>query len=258
MTGFARRLAALVLPPLAVFLAVLAVWHVVTVRFDVPEYVVPPPGGVLDAAVKSGAKLARAAWLTGAAALCGLAVSVVVGVLVAFAFSQARLVRRAFYPYAIFLQTVPIVAIAPVIVIWVGQEFRSVVLVAHIVSLFPIITNTTQGLTSVDRNLLELFRIHNASRLQVLLRLRFPNAVPNTMTGIKTSSGLAVIGAIVGEFFTGYGESGQGLGFLIQLWGGQLRTAELFAAIFASTLLGLVIFAAASLVEDLIASRWRD
>ncbi len=258
MKEFIKRAALVVLPPLLVFVIVLVVWHVLAVRLDVPAYVVPPPGRVLEAAGESGSKLVRATLLTGAAALGGLAISVIVGVIVAFAFSQSRIIQRALYPYAIFLQTVPIVAIAPVIVIWVGQDIRSVVLVAHIVSLFPIITNTTHGLTTVDRSLLELFQIHNASRIQVLLRLRFPNAIPDLMTGIKTSSGLSVIGAIVGEFFAGYSESSQGLGFLIQFWSGQLKTAELFAAIFASTLLGLAIFGATSLIGDSITSRWRD
>lgn len=258
MTSLRRRLLLAVLPPVVVFAIVVAFWHAATVAFDIQPYVLPSPARVFDAASANAAKIARAAMLTGGAALCGLGASLAVGVLVAFAFSQSRLIRGAFYPYAIFLQTVPIVAIAPVIAIWVGQDFRSVVLVAHIVSLFPVVANATHGLTSVDRNLLELFEINNAARAQTLLKLRFPNAIPHIVTGVRTSSGLSVIGAIVGEFFAGYDPSSQGLGYLIQSWSGQSKSAELYAAVFASTLLGLAIFGAASLAGAIACRRWRD
>jgi len=258
MTSLSRRVLFAILPPVVVFGVVLALWHAATVAFDIQKYVLPPPSGVAAAAAANAAKLLRASMLTGGAALCGLGISLAVGVFVAFAFSQSRLVRGAFYPYAIFLQTVPIVAIAPVIAIWVGQDFRSVVLVAHIVSLFPIVANATHGLTSVDRNLLEFFETNNASRAQVLLKLRFPNAIPHIVTGVRTSSGLSVIGAIVGEFFAGYDPSSQGLGYLIQSWSGQSKSAELYAAVFASTMLGLAIFGAATAIGALVCRRWRD
>lgn len=253
-----RRFVLFALPPLAVFVLVLALWQGATMAFDIKSFVLPAPAAVMRAGIENAAKIGRASMLTGAAALCGLAASIAVGVLTAFAFSQSRAIQRALYPYAIFLQTVPIVAIAPVIVIWVGQDFRSIVLVAHIVSLFPIVASATHGLTSVDASLLELFEVNNASRVQTLLRLRFPNAVPHIVTGIKTSSGLSVIGAIVGEFFAGYSPSSQGLGYLIQSWSSLSKSAELYAAIMGCTLLGLAIFGATSVLGGWATRRWQD
>ncbi len=154
--------------------------------------------------------------MTAAAALLGLAASLVVGMLVAVAFSQSAIVRRSVYPYAIFLQTVPSVALAPLVIVWFGLGFRSVVIVAFIISLFPIITNATTGLLDLDHNLLELFTMASASRSQVLLKLRLPNSIPYLIAGAKISCGLSVIGApIVGEFMAGIGDGSFGLGYLI-------------------------------------------
>ena len=171
-------------------------------------------------------------------------------------FSQSRIIERGIYPYAIFLQTVPIVAIAPLVVTWFGNGFTSVVVVSFALSLFPIITNATAGLTTVDANLLELFEVHNASRRQVLFKLRLPNAVPNLVTGAKIACGLSVIGAIVGEMFAGYGAESYGLGYLITYTTGRLETAYAFAAVLCSTLLSIAIFAAVNLIGATILVRW--
>jgi NitT/TauT family transport system permease protein len=253
-----RALALAALPPLVVFGAVVLLWHAVVVALRLPAYLVPSPLLVAESARANAGMLLRATGLTALGALGGLALSFVVGVLVAFAFSQSRLVQRCFYPYAIFLQTVPVVAIAPLIIIWFGQGYLSVVLVAFVISLFPIVTNGTAGLTDVDPNLLELFEIHNASRAQVLWKLRVPNSVPYLVNGVRISSGLSVIGAIVGEFFASYGRDRFGLGYLIQATSGLLDTATLFAAILASTALGLTIFGAVTLVGNVIVARWKE
>lgn len=245
-------------PPLVVFGLFLLLWQGATVVFDLPAFVLPPPRAVFGAVAAHGPELLRATLLTAAAALCGFLASFAVGTLIAFVFSQARAIQRSCYPYAIFLQTVPIVAIAPLIIIWFGTGFRSVVLVSFIISLFPIITTGTTGLVSVDRNLLELFAVNNATRSQTLLKLRLPNAVPYLVAGAKTSSGLSVIGAIVGEFFAGYGTDNYGLGYIILLAQGQLKTDYLFAAVLASTLLGLLIFGAAGGLGRLVLARWHE
>lgn len=258
MTAFLRKTAAAIAPPLIVFALVVLLWHVLVLVFEPKPFIVPGPARVLAAARENGATLLMAMSLTGGAALLGLAISFVVGSVVAFIFAQSAVIQRGFYPYAIFLQTVPIVAVAPLIILWFGQDFRSVVLVAFILSLFPIVTNGTTGLTEVDRNHLELFEINNASRWQVLLKLRWPNSVPYMVTGVKISSGLSVIGAIIGEFFAGFGQKRFGLGYLIQYTSGQLKTDYLFAAILASTLLGLSIFGVVSLIGRAIVSRYRE
>lgn len=250
-------LRARVLPPLLVFLGVLALWQLACTLLAVPAYLVPAPLRVL-AAARAGAPalLAGAAWTALAAGLA-FAVSLVLGTVVAIAFSQSRALARSLYPYAIFLQTVPIVALAPLLVIWFGAGLLSIVLIAVTISLFPVITNGTAGLTRVDPNYLDLFALHRAGRLQVLLKLRLPGAVPYLVTGAKISSGLAVLGAIVGEFFAGYGDGARGLGYLVLQYAGQLKTPELFAAIFTSTLLGLLLFAAVTVLGDRVLRRWR-
>jgi NitT/TauT family transport system permease protein len=211
---------------------------------------------VLAAARENAGLILGAGALTAEAALAGFAASLAIGIIVALAFSQSPIIQRSFFPYAIFLQTVPIVAIAPIIVTWFGWGFQSVVIVASIISVFPIITGGTTGLTLVDANLLELFAISNASRWQVLYKLRLPNSVPYLVNGAKTSCGLAVIGAIVGEIFAGNSTTTCGLGYLITQTAGQLKTDLLFATVFCSTMLGVGMFAAVSLIGNAILRRW--
>ena len=246
----------LVGPPLAFFALVLAAWQAATVIWDLPAYLVPGPARVLDSAREHAADLASAAELTGGAALCGFGLSLVVGIALGLLFSQSRVIERSVYPYAIFLQTVPIVAIAPVLITWFGNGFGGVVAVSFILSLFPIITNATAGLTTVDANLLELFAIHNASRWQTLLSLRLPGAVPQLVTGAKIACGLSVIGAIVGELYAGYTSESIGLGMLLQQANGKFDTSYVFAGMFASTLLSVAIFAGVSLVGTTLLARW--
>jgi NitT/TauT family transport system permease protein len=242
--------------PVLFFVVVVAVWQAVTLAWDIPLYLVPGPDRVVAAARDHAQALVDGAEITAAGAACGFALSLVGGTALGLVFSQSEIVRRSIYPYAIFLQTVPIVAIAPVLVMWFNNGFGGVVAVSVILSLFPIITNATAGLTMVDPNLLELFEIHNASRWQTLVKLRLPAAVPQLVTGAKISCGLAVIGAIVGELFAGFGTDRRGLGTLISMATGQLDTAYAFAAVFASTLLSVAAFATVSLIGTTILARW--
>lgn len=253
----ADPLRARVLPPLLVFLGALLLWQLLCVGLALPVYLVPPPTRVASAALANIGALAGGTALTALAAVLGLTISLALGTTIAVLFSQSRLLARSLYPYAIFLQTVPIVAVAPLIVIWFGTGLTSVVLVAVMISLFPVITNGTTGLTRVDPQYLELFAMRDATRWQVLRKLRLPGAVPYLVTGARISSGLAVIGAIVGEFFAGFGAERYGLGYFIIQTSGQLKTAELFAAILACTGLGLLLFATVSLLGELVLRRWR-
>ncbi len=244
------------LPPLVFFLLILALWQAVTMLWELPAYLVPGPARVWNAARDHAAELGRATPLTGAAALAGFLLSLVLGTALGLVFSQSRIIQRSIYPYAIFLQTVPIVAMAPLLILWFGYGFQGVVAVSFILSLFPIITSATTGLTQVDPNLLELFAVHNASRWQVLLKLRLPNAVPYLVTGAKISCGLAVIGAIVGEIYAGFQGQQYGLGTLITRANGNLDTSYVFAGVICSTLLSIVIFATVSLLGVTILARW--
>lgn len=250
------RIAGAVAPPLLFFLLVLLAWHGAVTAFEIQPYLLPGPLDVAGAVAANADSLISAAGLTARAALSGFLLSFVAGFLVAVLFSQSRLVERSLYPYAIFLQTVPIVAIAPLIVLWIGHGLTGVIAVSFIISLFPIIANTTAGLTSVDEELLDLFALSDANRWQILTKLRVPHAVPDMLTGARISCGLSVIGAIVGEFFAGYGTQDHGLGYLIILTNAQTKTPYLFASVLFSTALGLLFFGAVSAISRRALQRW--
>ncbi|MDA1013440.1 MAG: ABC transporter permease [Planctomycetota bacterium] len=245
-------------PPVGTFLALLVVWEAVVRVTGIQRFVLPSPLQILEAAWKQRAALVDATCITAMEALSALTASVIVGSAVACVFSQSKPVRASLFPYAIFLQTVPIVAIAPLIVIWFNAGFHSVVLVSFIISVFPIISNMTAGLMAVDQGLIDLFQLNRASRWQVLWKLRLPNSVPHLVTGVKTSSGAAVIGAIVGEFFAGQSLGDSGLGYHIQSAVPLLQTDLLFATVFASTFLGVTIFGSVSLIGSWILARRFD
>lgn len=255
-----------VLPPVAMFVVFVAVWHLYAGGLRIgggvilkghPPYLVPSPIAVWQAARENMGVLVSATLLTASGSLSGFVASLVIGTIVAFLFSQSVLIQRAAYPYAIFLQTVPIVAIAPLLILWFGHGFAGIMATAFIVSLFPIIANGTAGLTALDRNAVELFEVNNATRWQLLWKLRLPNSVPNLITGAKTASGLSVIGGIVGEFFAGYGSSRFGLGYYIFQTSAQLKTAALFAAIISSTMLGWLAFGIVSWIGGRLTARRR-
>ncbi len=252
------RLASALLPPLASLVVLVGLWQVGVVVFDVPAFLVPSPLAVARTAWESRAELLAAMGTTLAGALAGFAASLVVGTLGAIVFAQARWIRASLYPWAIFLQTVPIVAIAPLIVLWSGPGFPSIVLVSFLLSVFPILSNGVEGLTRIDPSLLELFRMCRAARWQELLFLRLPHSVPYLVAGARVSAGLTVIGAIVGEFFAGYGVEHPGLGYLVQMTAAQMKTELLFASVGASTLLGLGVFLLVGAVSTLLLARLQE
>jgi NitT/TauT family transport system permease protein len=182
----------------------------------------------------------------------------VVGVLVAFAFVQSRIIETAFFPYAVLLQVTPIVAIAPLIIIWVKDPTASLVICATLVALFPIIANTTLGLRSVNPGLMSYFRLNRASRLQVLARLRIPSALPYFFGGLRISSGLALIGAVVAEFVAGTGGTGTGLAYQILQAGYQLNIPRMFAALLLITVTGVLLFAAMSVLSRWALGGWHE
>ncbi len=247
-----------ILPPLTLFLMILAGWQLAVVVGDLPPYLLPSPVAVFAAGYQRRAELGTATVVTGAGALCGFLASIALGSAVALVFAQSRVIRSSCYPYAIFLQTVPIVAVAPLVVLWSGPGFRSVVVIACMISLFPVITNVTTGLITIDPGLRDLFRLHRATRVQMLAKLQIPNAVPHLITGARIASGLAVVGAIVGEFFVGYGATRRGLGYIILYAGPQLKTAQLFAATIAAAVLGVIMFAAVTLLGRVVLARWHE
>ncbi len=253
-----RAAAGRVLPPLLALLLAISLWQIAIWIFDIPRVLLPAPSDVAAAATRDGTRLGLATLRTAAAALAGFLLSLLVGTLVSLLFSQSRLLRAGLFPYAIFLQTVPIIAIAPLIVIWIGEGAAAVVTVAFIISLFPIITNGTTGMLSASRQQHELFRLNEATRWQTLLKLQLPASLPYLVTGARISGGLAVLGAIVGEYFAGAGSQSPGLGYLIFAAKDQFALDTLFAAVFLCTCLGILIFALVGYVGQRWLLYWQD
>jgi NitT/TauT family transport system permease protein len=244
---------------LAVFGALLVLWQAILWIFRVPAFMLPSPWAVARAVVARFPSLLASLAITAEESAGGLIASIVAGVVIALIFAQSRWVRRMLYPYTILLQTVPIVAIAPLILMWVGAGVAPVALIAFIISLAPIIANTTQGLISVDENLVHLFLMHNASRAQRLFKLRLPHAVPSLFVGIRIASGISVIGAITGELYAGSSQVGVGgLGYSILYASSQLQTDYLFALVLAATVLGFAFFFIVMFLEWYFLHRWHE
>lgn len=244
------------LPPLVALALVVTLWEALARATGVPLYLLPPPSAIAQAAASSLGGLVLAASVTARAALYGFLLSAVVGTLAAIVLSASRVLERALYPYTVFLQTVPIVAIAPLLVLWCGPGIRAVTISAFIVSVFPVIANALAGIRSVEPPLRDLFHLYRASRVATLVKLELPAALPSLVTGLRVAAGLAVIGAIVGEFVAGFSESGAGLGILILSSYRQLRTDLLFAAVLFASMLGLLLFGAVNLAGYLLLRRW--
>lgn len=243
-----------VLAPMLTLCLLLLIWQAVVTIGRVPPILLPDPLSVWNEALKMESQLRTATMRTALAAGCGLAMSTLAGVLIAFVFSQSVLIRRALYPYAVLVQTIPIIAVAPIIVVTCGRGFFSTSLVAAIISLFPIITNTTTGLLQTDAGLLEFFQLHRASRWQTLFKLRLPSSLPYLIAGVRIAAGAAIVGAIVGEFFVGAGLTG--LGSMIQNQFGQFKLAPMYATVLTAALLGTAAFAAITAIGEFVLQRW--
>lgn len=240
-----------VLPALIPFVAVTLTIELL-VRFGlVKAYLLPPPSAVFLVIVHDWRELLSALGKTSAGALIGFTLSSVCGIAIAVFLSSSRAIQRAFFPYAVFFQTVPIVAIAPLLVIWFGYGLQTVIASAFIVSIFPVIANTLNGILSTDPALRDLFRLYGASTWVTLFKLRFPAALPQILTGLRVSAGLAVIGAIVGEFI-----GGQGLGSVVDIARTQQRTDKVFAAVLLASVLGLGLFGLINLISALTLRHW--
>lgn len=246
------------LAPVIVGAVLLGAWQAAVVLNDTPAHVVPSPVLVLQTLVQDWDLLSNSLLATLHVTLAALLAAVILGVALSVLFVQSRLVESGLLPYAVVLQVTPLVAIAPLIIIWVDDTRTALVICATVASIFPVITNTTIGLRSVDPGLLDLFRMHGASRLQVLLRLRAPSAAPYFFAGLRVASALALIGAVVAEFVAGTGGAKAGLAYQILQAGLQLRIPRMFAALFLITLAGIVLFLLVTAFSRLALRRWHD
>ncbi|GAA4260678.1 ABC transporter permease [Dactylosporangium darangshiense] len=234
-----------VLPPVGVFALVIGGWYAISylVLDDARRFLLPPPHEIIDVGFldpRNLQQLMRALWLTTEVALLGLAIAIVVGVAAAVLMSQAKWLEVSVYPWVVILQTIPILALVPLIAQWTGFGFSSRLLVCVLIALFPIIANTLFGLQSADAGLRDLFRLHGAGRLTLLVKLMFPASLPAMFAGFRISAGLSVIGALVGDLFFKQGEPG--LGILIDVYRARLQSEQMYAAVFLASLLGIAVF----------------
>ncbi len=245
-----------VLPPMIVLVCAIGILEAWVRIAHVPVYLLPTPSAVAIFMGRHWNDLLASLWTTAQAALIGFGASIVIGMVLAIGLSTSAWIRRAFYPYTVFFQTVPIVAVAPLLVIWFDAGLKSVAISAFIVSVFPVIANTLSGLLSTDPALEDLFRLYGAGRWARLWKLKLPGATPSIVTGLRVASGLAVIGTVVGEFLVGLLGEGEGLGVRIISAKKVGRTDELFAAVLAASMLGLAMFAAVNVMGRVLLRRW--
>ena len=244
--------------PIAVGAVVLMFWEAVVRLEGIPPYILPGPLLIAKTLWMDGPSLLVSLLVTLRITLAALAAAAILGGGIALLFSLSRVLALSLFPYAVILQVTPIVAIAPLIIIWVRQPFLALLVCAWIVAFFPVVANTTVGLNSADRNLLALFQLYGASRSQTLRYLKLPTALPYFLAGLRISGGLALIGAVVAEFVAGTGGAETGLAFRILEAGYRLAIPRLFAALFLLSVTGIAIYLLLDALSRLLLRHWHD
>jgi NitT/TauT family transport system permease protein len=255
--GLASRLARIAMPALMLALFVVA-WQVYVTLAEVPHYILPSPVRIAQAFVTDWPILGKALLITLRTTFLALAIALVSGVALAVLMAQSRWIELALFPYAVILQVTPIVAIAPLILIYTSTTQQALLICAWIVAFFPVLSNTTQGLHSTDHNLLNLFELYGASRWQTLIHLRLPNALPYFLAGLRIAGGLALIAAVVAEFAAGTAGENSGLAFRLIEAQRRLNIPRLFAALVLLSLTGIMIYFATSLISHLLLRNWHE
>jgi NitT/TauT family transport system permease protein len=246
------------LPPVAIGVAGLVAWELLVRLKQIPYYILPGPLLVIGTLVKDWSTLYPSLLVTLAITGAALLVATVAGVLIAILFTQSRWIELSLFPYAVILQVTPVVAIAPLIIIWVKNIPLALLICAWIVAFFPIVSNTTLGLNSADHNLLNLFQLYGASRRQVFWHLKLPSAMPYFLGGLRISGGLALIGAVVAEFVAGTGGVQSGLAYRVLEAGYTMQIPRMFAALLMITGTGILIFLALTLLSHLVLRSWHE
>jgi NitT/TauT family transport system permease protein len=247
-----------ILAPVVIGLIVLGLWEFIVWKAEVPYYILPGPWRIFRTLIADWGTLSGSLWITLQITGLALLAAVLLGGLLSILFTQSKWLEFSLFPYAIILQVTPIVAIAPLIIIWVNDTLLSLLICAWIVAFFPILSNTILGLNSADHNLINLFQLYGASRWQTLRYLRLPAALPYFLGGLRISGGLALIGAVVAEFVAGSGGTASGLAFRILEAGYQLKIPRMFAALAMVSGAGIVIFLVLSLISHLLLRRWHE
>lgn len=245
-------------PPAAIFILFVLVWQYGLKLFHVPPYLFPKPTEIVQASVDNWDNLQSAVLRTISESVLGFIFSVIGGIIGAVIMASSKLLERSLYSYAILLQTIPIVAIAPIIVIWFGSGMNAIVIIAFIIGFFPMLSNTLIGLNATDRGMMNLLKLYQASKWQIMWKVRIPAALPYMMAGLKISCTLSVIGAIVGEYIAGIGGGNGGLGYAITVASARMETAYLFACGISASILGIVFFLLVNLFSKLMLGSWHE
>jgi len=254
----ARKWGSKLLPPVAAFVIFIGGWELAGGLLGIPAYLLPKPSDIVRAAVENAGNLGVSVFTTLSEAIIGFLFSIVFGVLGAVLLASSKTVEKAVFPYAIVLQTIPIVAIAPIIVIWVGAGANAIVIISFLIGFFPMLSNTLIGLNSTDTNLKNLFFLYNASPIQTMWKLRLPAALPYIVAGLKISCTLAVIGAIVGEYIAGIGGGKGGLGYAITVAATRLQTPYLFACGLSASIMGIGFYLLVNAFSKAMLSSWHE
>lgn len=247
-----------ILAPVAVGILGLAAWEILVRVYAVPSYILPGPLLIAQTLVQDWGTLSGALWITLRITFAALIAAVTVGVALAILFTQSKWLEKSLFPYAVVLQVTPVVSIAPLIIIWVGDLTLSLLICAWLVAFFPILSNTILGLNSADHNLVNLFQLYGANRWQTMRYLKLPAALPYFLGGLKISGGLALIGAVVAEFVAGSGGNASGLAYRILEASYQLKIPRMFAALVLISGSGIAIFLATSAIAHLLLRRWHE
>jgi NitT/TauT family transport system permease protein len=246
-----------ILLPVVVAAAGTAAWELVVRVNNIPPYVLPAPSAVFSTLFSDWGVLSQSLATTLLTTLEGFAAAAVGGIMLALIFNLSKLVEYSLFPYAVILQVTPVIAIAPLLLIYLPQQ-TAVIVCAWIVGFFPVLSNTTLGLNSVDRNLSGLFQLYRASRWQTLLHLKLPTALPYILGGLRIAGGLSLIGAVVAEIAAGTAGAGSGLAYRIVESGYRLNIPRMFAALLLLSLAGIVIYAVLALISHLLLRRWHE
>ena len=244
--------------PLVFGLAMLGVWQAAVAINDVPAYILPSPARIAGALVQDFPTLFPSLIVTLTITLEAFLAAAIGGLLLGMLFTLSRWIERSLFPYAVILQVTPIVAIAPLIIIWAKDTHLALLICAWLVAFFPVVSNTAVGLNSTDHNLLDLFQLHGASGWQKLVLLRLPAALPYYLAGLRISGGLALIGAVVAEFVAGTGGTRSGLAYRILEAGYRLEIPRMFAALVLISLAGILIFAVLSWLSRRLLRHWHE
>jgi len=248
-----------VLAPAIVGILALLGWDLGVRLSHSPPYLLPGPLLVFQTLITDREILLPSLLITLKITMVALIAAAISGLAIAILFTQSKWIERSFFPYAVLLQTTPIVAVAPLIIIWLKNDtFMALVVCAWLVAFFPILSNTILGLNSADHNLLNLFQLYRASRWQTLLYLRLPNAMPHYLSGLRISGGLALIGAVVAEFVAGTGGAQSGLAYQILMAGYNLQIPRMFAALLLIALAGIFIFACLTWLSNFLLRDWHE